>query len=944
MGLLSRVFGPRPLKLDHLLNGKIDLARKGTLSERINFAWTAYTGNHDAKYKTAAFNFLIKSFQIPETTKEEQERKLQALMTLKQKSPDKNFIPSLTDLPKPPPPPIPAVIPLEDRLKLTKLTAIQAPAKTPSPPKPAVQVASKAPVQKPLEDASQKTSDASEATSDEASQVLHKGDEPDFDDSSQVVNNNAGPDFDDASQVLNNNSGPDFDAGADLEEDQFTRFATEVSLEIDTLNKLIERYNQKKDKTEKAQLLFDIYQQQKRMNNQYPAEMMNASTSFRDQIHTNLFKELQEQFKLLGFPSLNEEFLKRNLTTPTPAPDPSSLPEILANMSPEKANKMLELLSKNKTGDLKALEKLYTPDEPGYKEYQTFLAQHKIEFLGGANSRNFKVTSKVDGKELVLKVDNRLDAPKDAEALLRSGSLRDVLSPIYAERTVTHGSDTRNLLVTDYFTGGNLQEHGKKIGDDKARAKSALSVYTQMGSILQKISADGCAFPDMKNSNWLITDKGVVQIADTKSFAFTDAGQLNFSSKANRWYTNLSTPFMNAPEMNALQMIPASADKMHSYMLGKNLYQYLSGCSCSALENKHNGADYDFSHPIFSTPEGVEFREIITATVNRSPDKRISMDMAVERLGKIETKIATRELLKGLKDLNEPTHAEFIRTTSEQIDKASKEQLVTLQEEIKGKITENKEVMTIKAECKELIEQLKTETRDKTNIEKIHSIQKLEDLLSSTSDKTELLQCKNRIETKLDFEKALNAMNAEVPGILAQIKKQGFGEKDIGMNKYINEKMEAMGKVKDKNDIDLLRKDLKETLTKLHDPKQAHETKVIIELADSLRKKFGWGYTDKANRIVDALSQVPISQRGHIQDGNTPEAARVLKAIAHHRHWHKKDVYLTSDGKVDEAKAPQSFTDFKKAMAAIRTDNAKVGTDKVKDERIDLFEPPGMTK
>lgn len=135
MGLKSKLFGQRPLKLDHLLNGKIDLERKGSLGVRIDFAWSAYTGNNAEKYKTAALNFLIKSFKLPPTSPADQLQKIQALMALKAKNPDKNVVPALSD------------IPLEDRLKLTKLSMLQAP--PPPPPKPSPPVLAKPKVAPP---------------------------------------------------------------------------------------------------------------------------------------------------------------------------------------------------------------------------------------------------------------------------------------------------------------------------------------------------------------------------------------------------------------------------------------------------------------------------------------------------------------------------------------------------------------------------------------------------------------------------------------------------------------------------------------------------------------------------------------------------------------------------------------------------------------------------
>lgn len=1003
MGLKSFLFGPRPLKLDHLLNGKINLARKGSLSTRVNFAWEAYTGKNEVKYKNAAFNFLVKTFKIPPAPIEEQQQKLQALMALKQKNSNKDFMPDLSDLTSvsvAPPPSVAAAKP-SDNLKLTTLTMIQPPKPTPKP--------AAVPPPTPTKVSSDEFDESSQASNDnEASLVLN-------DDEASLVFNG-----DDASQNFDDDDEPSA-------KDKLGKFIAEVNLEMEKLNVLIESYNRATDKTEKTQILFTIHQEQKRINNLYPADIMNACKSYRDQFHSDLFKEIQKQFKLLGFPSVNDDFLKQHLACPTIPPDPSSLAEIIANMSPEKANKMLELLSKGRIGDLKGIEKLFAPNEPGYADYQRFLATHKIEFLGGNNSRNYKVTTLANGEEWVLKVDNRLDAPKDAEALLRASSLRDVLSPVYADRTATHGESTRTLLVTDFCKGGNLEEHGNKMAKDRERAQSALNIYTQMGIILKNLSTDGCAFPDMKNSNWLVNERGILQIADTKSFAFTNEGMLDFTTKANRWYSILSTPFMSPPEIS----LRASADKMHSFMLGKNLYQYLSGCPCSYIDNKNNAALFDFSQPIFSTPEGQEFQELIKATVHMSPAKRISMDIAVERLQAIESKVATREMLKGLKDLNEPTLADFIREKEELVHTATKIQLISLQEDIKIKITEaqelkiarqttgelltglknlneptfaefirekeefiraatkgqlaslqehinikrteanelrearqearvlldelqhidehtqgafirtqeilintaNKEQLAAlqqdiqnkiteaalqeaRIECRNLLQELKTETRDKNSAKNMLS--QFEKRIEAAPNRTEVIKIKAEIETKLTFAKALNSLHDEAPGLLEQIKARGLGEKDIAMHKYIKKKMDAITNVKDKEGAEMLLDELKVTLAKLQEPQQIKEITVIKDIAKSLRSKSGWGYKSKADKIEAAVCRVPISERGHIQEGNTLQTTEVLKALAFQSQWHKKDIYLTKDGKINEKQAPQSFKDFKKAMSNIK--------------------------
>lgn len=70
----------------------------------------------------------------------------------------------------------------------------------------------------------------------------------------------------------------------------------------------------------------------------------------------------------------------------------------------------------------------------------------------------------------------------------------------------------------------------------------------------------------------------------------------------------------------------------------------------------HDGKKFDFSDAVFSNPEGEEF--------------------------------------KALKNLNEPTHAKFIAKNNEFIKTATKEELATLQTEIRGKTTEVKELQT----------------------------------------------------------------------------------------------------------------------------------------------------------------------------------------------------------------------------------------------------------
>lgn len=417
-------------------------------------------------------------------------------------------------------------------------------------------------------------------------------------------------------------------------------FIVEVNRDIKRLNALIDSYNKTDEKPGQIDTLQKISLLKQQIDNKYSDKQINACPEYRREIHRNLFQELQTQFVSLGIPSLLN-ITKRDLEDDAPVVRvDDSLPEILANMAPEKASMMLAILSEGAHFNKVALSNLYAPAEPGYAEFTSFLGKNTVTFLGGGNSKNFKITPNDASPPFVLKVDNRMGMPKSAEAHLRDHSLQDIFTPTSAERQVTGtqlstGNEiTRTLLVTEFCSGGDLESHNKTHGaDTNARLASAISIYSQMGMILSGISRDGCAFPDMKNSNWLIDEHGKVRLADTKSFVFVEDNNVFDKTKnVERWFNFISTKFMNPPEFACKTF---SADKMHSSMLGKDLYQYLSGCSYKDLHCKY-AVDFPFTAPVFQTAEGKELKSLIMNMVIPNPDDRLSLTEAMVQINKFQ--------------------------------------------------------------------------------------------------------------------------------------------------------------------------------------------------------------------------------------------------------------------------------------------------------------------
>lgn len=87
----------------HLLDGSIGLEIRGTLAERVEYAWKVYNSSktkYTPEHKAAARQFLTTTFKIPTgDTEEGIKRTLTALLLLKAGKTDKTYVPSLAPSP-----------------------------------------------------------------------------------------------------------------------------------------------------------------------------------------------------------------------------------------------------------------------------------------------------------------------------------------------------------------------------------------------------------------------------------------------------------------------------------------------------------------------------------------------------------------------------------------------------------------------------------------------------------------------------------------------------------------------------------------------------------------------------------------------------------------------------------------------------------------------------
>lgn len=432
-------------------------------------------------------------------------------------------------------------------------------------------------------------------------------------------------------------------------------FLRAIKNDITQLNQVIEGYNSTNKIQEKRILLDRISWQMRTIQDAYPGDIMTGFQDYKTEILHNLFVDLHNHTDRLNQLSPPIELIFR--TEPTELD--VSPAEMLERMSPAKVSALLSILSAGKRCDISLLDELYPPidfdvDFSELVRFNVFLSLYKVAFLGGGNAQNFTAVLKSDPSQVfVLKVEERLNMPKRVERYLRETVLRDVLAPIYAERQATfmraakppyypEKETTCSLLITVFCPEGNLEAHAAPQQNPADRLRSALNLYTQMGDVLMRMQMQNCAFPDIKNTNWLVDGNDRLQLADTKSFIMTAPdGTINTDVLRQNGYGFITTGYMNPPEM--YQSNTFSADKMHAYMLGKNVYQYVTNCSWEYL--KTHPSQFDFTDPIFGSPEGGLLKTLIVAmTVDDPPAMRMPMSTALAELQQIKNLIDLKQM------------------------------------------------------------------------------------------------------------------------------------------------------------------------------------------------------------------------------------------------------------------------------------------------------------
>ncbi|MCH9756235.1 MAG: hypothetical protein K0U37_03445 [Gammaproteobacteria bacterium] len=501
------------------------------------------------------------------------------------------------------------------------------------------------------------------------------------------------------------------------------KFENSLVPDIAKIDALIAAYNQASTNEKRLEALAVLEKAVDKMDRTYPDDVKSFFPDYHEQIHKNLFNAIKAERAALGV-SPNEAAL--------------SFPEYLAIMDPDKADQLLRILLEPNFTQEKLADTLFAENEPGRDAFRQVLSRYEIETFSGHNSTNFKVLDKQTNKKSILKIDNRMGVPKDAVAHLRAHSMAGVFTADVSEREAmcTNPADgkrtTRTILFTEFHEAGDLKNDAKNQDTQEKKLDTVIYRYLQMARALEGIEQDGCCFTDMKNGNWLVDAFGELRVADKKGFLYTHEAEvqtvdeygdpitksirvLDLNDEQNKFYAPCRSPHMSPPELATLNETQPAIDvnKMHAYMLGKDLYQYLSGCRDSAfmtfdakgqVTGTLNDVDkLDFSADVFQTAKGGQLKHTIKQLINPDPDARITLHELVEALAFIEypdlvqfsfaheelvgLKIDVYQSLKGLEHFKinpeDPLMTAFILEQREAIENAhTEEALLSIQAEL----------------------------------------------------------------------------------------------------------------------------------------------------------------------------------------------------------------------------------------------------------------------
>lgn len=288
---------------------------------------------------------------------------------------------------------------------------------------------------------------------------------------------------------------------------------------------------------------------------------------------------------------------------------------------------MVLYLSDNNAFEEDIFHQKFDDKFPSFKNYS-------VSYLGGVNTRNYLFFDPISQEKHVVKITQKTTNTDQASQRLRNTIVNDHLTPLQ----ITHEGfedPTRfavvGLEVTEFCQHGDLLSYRAHLTNEEEILASAGDLYEQMAETLMQFMANNALFPDMKPTNFLVTDEGRLVIADTKSFINLPRDQEFSPMRLSFNQRYLYTEGFEPPELQDHPFISHS-DSHQAFLMGFSLYIYLTGKEFGTIPQKYNPSFIDFNYPIFKTEKGQAFQALILDLIKMNPEERISLADAKQQL------------------------------------------------------------------------------------------------------------------------------------------------------------------------------------------------------------------------------------------------------------------------------------------------------------------------
>lgn len=637
-----------------------------------------------------------------------------------------------------------------------------------------------------------------------------------------------------------------------------------LSREKAGINQCLEQCNLATTPHEKLVALENLGRHLRIVADTYPVDFqLDGFKTVHDQLRQEIFKKKHT----IGIGQKQDE-------------NKDELAELISGMSGEKADQLGELMSKGPAG-LESMKTLYDPNDASQEaqRYRDFLTTHQITYLGGGNSQNFIVVNSTTQRRQVLKIEERLNAPKlpAREAMAKMGHN---FAHEHGERAVVvsnsltgEGQTVRSLTATDYYPQGSVDAYAHRIDDPKARFEASAAIMQQMAEAYMDLEENNFMFTDGKGANWLIDEDGMVHLADTKAIYRVQSPEHGLEYGPNTLNEHVAGPLatVNYIPQGDLSFTHVSAKETHEFLLGKTMKDFLFTQEFSSFDRPPE-EDQNF----YESAEAHQYTKISDSLCSdrygqgEATDK-LSMKEAHKHLCALQPKekfdkqfTQFEKEIKALSFDGDPLIQRFLEERKKIYDAAlnNQERAFIVKELVKFKANYPNDLASQSIQvCREGLK------IDDTNVIQGISTEKI-----------------NQAYHQLAEQQPIERFDQIFENVSNELLTQEINKDDKVLLNYIEQMKQKYDECHTNEERTSVLLEMQQTSNKLDSDPFLHAIQASIkDLRDPKHKGFkSQGAEEKAQRIEKALNELTVEERKHFSKmvrNNDPKAMKVLNEV-----------------------------------------------------------------